>query len=61
LTAIALGMRHGLDARPEDEPVVVDGASDPPDRGEPLHLYFDAKGPQDTWAVVRPWLLPRRP
>ncbi|MGH9179675.1 MAG: hypothetical protein ACRD0N_14110 [Acidimicrobiales bacterium] len=60
-TAIALGMRHGLDARPDGEPVVVDAAGDPPDRGGPLQLYFDAKGPRETWAVVRPWLLPRQP
>lgn len=54
-------MRHGLDSRPDDEPVVVDAAGDPPDGGEPLHLYFDPRGPHDTWAVVRPWLLPPRP
>ena len=58
LTAIALGVRDGL-AVPSDPEAVVAGA--PAERRDPdtfLDLYFDARGPAETWAVVRPWLIP---
>lgn len=57
LTAVALGLRTAVDERGADEAVVVDARGDPADPNTPLDLHFDAKGPDDTWVVVRPWLL----
>lgn len=60
LTAVALGLRTAVDERGADEAVVVDAPCDLPDPDTPLDLHFDAKSPDDTWVVVRPWLLGRR-
>lgn len=56
-TAMSLGLRHALAEHPDDEAVVVDVAGEPHDPAAGLELHFDARGPDDTWVVVRPWLL----
>lgn len=61
LTAMALGLRHALDEHSDDEPVVIDATGEPPDPSAAVEVYFDARGPDDTWVVVRPWLLHRSP
>lgn len=55
--AVALGLRNSVDERGADEAVVADAPGDPPDPDTPLDLHFDPRGPEDTWLVVRPWLL----
>lgn len=55
--AVALGLRNAVDERGLDEAVVADARPDRPDPDDPLDLHFDPRGPQDTWLVVRPWLL----
>lgn len=59
--AMALGLRWELGRGPGAEAVVVDAAGARPDPGAFLDLHFDARGPDDTWAVVRPWLRARYP
>jgi len=56
LTAIVLGLREALEDKGEDEAIVqyVDDVTGPP-TGLDLHLEWGS--PQDTWVVVRPWLL----
>ena len=57
LTAVALGIRNSIDEREADEAIVSDAPGDQPGPDAPLDLHFDARGPEDTWLVVRPWLL----
>ena len=61
LTAMAVGIRHTVDERSGDEAIVIEAADDLPEPGAILDLHFDARGPDDTWVVVKPWLLHRRP
>ncbi len=58
-TAMPLGLRSALDDRHEDE-AVVDVVRERHDPYAGLELHFDARGPDETWVVVRPWLLYRR-
>lgn len=60
LTAVALGLRHAVDERGGGEAVVADASGDPHDPDDPLDLHFDPRGPDETWVVVRPWLLRAR-
>ena len=57
LTAVALGLRHAVDERSDGEAVMADAPGDLNDSNEPIDLHFDARSPEDTWVVVRPWLL----
>lgn len=57
LTAVAFGLRHSLSEQTRDEAIVVEAPGDPPAPGDPFDLHFDPRGPDDTWVVVRPWLL----
>ena len=57
LTTVALGMRHTLEDRVDGEAIVVEAPGEPPPPDSPLELHFDPRGPDDTWVVVRPWLL----
>lgn len=61
LTAVALGLRHAVDERADGEARVADAPRPAPDPDTPIDLHFDPRGPDDTWVVVRPWLLGREP
>lgn len=61
LTSVCLGLRHAVDDRTGGEAIVVEAPGWLPDPHTPLDLHFDRRGPEDTWVVVRPWLLGRRP
>ena len=52
---MSLGLRSALEERRVDEAVVVDAAGGPHDPLAALELHFDARGPADTWVLVRPW------
>lgn len=54
---MALGLRHTVDGPGDDEAVVADAPGERHDPNAPLDVHFDPRGPEDTWAVVRPWLL----
>lgn len=56
VTAMALGVRHVFDPGAEGEAVVVEADDEEPLGAEAVELHFDARGPDDTWVVVRPWL-----
>lgn len=56
-TAMSLGLRSALEERQAGEAIVVDVAGDPWDPDAPLELHLDDRGPAETWAVARPWLL----
>ena len=57
---MALGLRNALDDDRTDEAVVVDAAGEAYDPSAAVEVHFDARGVDDTWVVVRPWLLYRR-
>ena len=57
LTTVALGLRHAVEERGGDEAIVVEAPGEPPAPDTAVELHFDPRGPDDTWAVVRPWLL----
>ena len=57
---MSLGLRHALDDAGDDRPAVVEVARERHDPFAGVELHFDARGPADTWVVVRPWLLYRR-
>ena len=57
LTTVALGLRHVLEDRAGGEAIVVEAPGQPPAPDTPVELHFDPRGPDDTWVVVRPWLL----
>lgn len=57
VTAISLGLRTAVDERPAGEAVVEDVPGDAHDPSVPLELHFDERGPDETWAVARPWRL----
>lgn len=61
LTAVALGLRTATGEQGGDEAVVTDAPRERPEVGNALDLHFDPRGPDDTWVVVRPWLLGRDP
>jgi hypothetical protein len=57
LTAIALGLREALE-EPSEEVAIVQDAPDPFGPPEqPIELHLEWGSPEDTWVVVRPWLL----
>lgn len=57
VTAITLGLRSVLDERRAGEAVVEDVPGDAHDPSAALELHFDERGPDETWAVARPWRL----
>jgi hypothetical protein len=57
VTAITLGLRSVVDERRAGEAVVEDVPGDAYDPLAPLELHFDERGPDETWAVARPWRL----
>lgn len=57
LTTVALGLRHTLEEPGRQEAIVVEAPGEPPAPDTPVELHFDPRGPDDTWVVVRPWLL----
>ena len=57
-TAMSLGVRHALD-RPDDEVAIVQEVDLPPfDPTVAVELHMEPGRPDDSWAVIRPWLLP---
>ena len=57
LTTVALGLRHAVDDQGDDAAVVIEAPGEPPAGDAAVELHFDPRGPDDTWVVVRPWLL----
>lgn len=56
VTAIGLGM-HEVLAGPRERPAVIQEYEEDPIREhEPIEVHLE-RTPEDTWAVVRPWLL----
>jgi hypothetical protein len=57
LTGIAFGLRQALE-EPRDEPaIVVEAPGEPPGPPQPMELHMDPDRPEETWVIVRPWLL----
>lgn len=57
VTAITLGLRSLLDERRAGEAVVEHVPGERYDPLAPLELHFDERGPDETWAIARPWRL----
>lgn len=55
--AMALGVRSALDDGRAGEAVVVEAGGEAGGPPTALELHFDARGPAETWAVARPWML----
>lgn len=55
LSGIAFGLRQALEPDRE-EPAIVAPAPGAPPGPQRLELYLDHDRPEETWAVVRPWL-----
>jgi hypothetical protein len=54
---MSLGLRSALEERQAGEAIVVGVSGDPYDPLAALELHLDERGPSETWAVARPWLL----
>ncbi len=55
---VALGLRLALEEPEEGSQLVREASGEAGGPAVPLELHFDPAGPAQTWAVVRPWLLP---
>ena len=55
LTSVALGLREALSGPSEKPPIVreIDGWFS---GNDPIELHLEPR-PEDTWVVLRPWLL----
>jgi hypothetical protein len=57
-TAVSLGVRHAVDGN-DDEVAVIKEIDLPPfDPTIPIELHLEPGRPDDSWVVIRPWLLP---
>jgi hypothetical protein len=58
VAALALGVREALAGRRRERPPIVHEADDPwPRSGEAVELHAEPDRPDDSWVVIRPWLL----
>jgi hypothetical protein len=57
LTGIAFGLRQALELPREDPAIVVEAPGEPPGPPQPMELHMDPDRPEETWVIVRPWLL----
>jgi hypothetical protein len=56
MTGIAFGMQEALDRKRKEAPIVQQVDGDPGPQG-PIELQFDPDHPENTVAVIRPWLM----
>ena len=59
LTGIAFGLRQALELPREQPAIVVEAPGEPPGPPKPMELHMDPDRPEETWVIVRPWLLDR--
>jgi hypothetical protein len=57
LTGIAFGLRQALELPKEDPAIVVEAPGEPPGPPQPMELHMDPDRPEETWVIVRPWLI----
>ncbi len=57
LTGIAFGLRQALELPREEPAIVVEAPGEPPGPPQPMELHMDPDRPEETWVIVRPWLL----
>ena len=57
LTGIAFGLRQALELPRENPAIVVEAPGEPPGPPQPMDLHMDPDRPEETWVIVRPWLL----
>jgi hypothetical protein len=57
LTGIAFGLRQALEEPRDDPAIVVEVPGEPPGPPQPMELHMDPDRPEETWVIVRPWLL----
>ncbi|MBW3603273.1 MAG: hypothetical protein KY434_11330 [Actinobacteria bacterium] len=59
LTAMSLGVREAVDHRDDDVAIVQEINLPPFDPDAAVELHVERGGPDDSWVVIRPWLLRR--
>lgn len=59
MRAAMVGMAEAIYG-PKEEPAIVMEAAGSPPRDDGLDVHLDPQHPEQSVAVVRPWLLPRR-
>jgi hypothetical protein len=57
LTGIAFGLRQALELPREEPAIVVQAPGEPPGPPRPMQLHMDPDHPEETWVILRPWLL----
>src|SRR5437588_506431 len=50
-------LRQALELPREEPAIVVEAPGEPPGPPQPMELHMDPERPEETWVIVRPWLL----